>query len=201
MLREEEMMIRQVQRQGQDEGGRLSREDVTYAVELTVSCLVSYLVITHLLAPFVDASSSVLGGMWAVVATVFVFRDTRDQSVPALARLLATCVSFVLCFVYLVVWPFSPVGMAALIGIGTLVMLLLGRPDDIVTTGITTAVVMVVAGLSPHTAWEQPILRLVDTIVGVVVGLAGAWIGGMYWSLRNRHPAGGSDQRAMETSS
>jgi multisubunit Na+/H+ antiporter MnhB subunit len=55
-------------------------------------------------------------------------------------------------------------------------MSLLDRPDDIVTTGITTAVVMVVAGLSPTSAWKQPILRLVDTIVGVGVGVAGVWI-------------------------
>jgi hypothetical protein len=35
---------------------------------------------------------------------------------------------------------------------------------------------MVVAAVSPNHAWKQPILRLVDTIVGVVVGVVGAWI-------------------------
>jgi uncharacterized membrane protein YccC len=172
--------MQHTQRQSDGRRQRISREDVGYAVALTVSCLVSYAIITHILAPFVDASSNLLGGMWAVIATVFVFRDTRDQSASAgLSRLVATCVSFVLCFGYLLLWPYSPVGMAVLIGIGALVMMLLGRPDDIVTTGITTAVVMVVAGLSPHTAWEQPILRLVDTVVGIAVGLAGAWIGSL----------------------
>jgi multisubunit Na+/H+ antiporter MnhB subunit len=56
-------------------------------------------------------------------------------------------------------------------------MSLLGRPDEVITTGITTAVVMVVAAISPDHAWKQPILRVVDTIVGVAVGVAGAWIG------------------------
>jgi uncharacterized membrane protein YccC len=172
--------MRYEQRQRDGGGRRLSREDLAYAAELTVSCLISYAIITHILAPFVDSATNLLGGMWAVVATVFVFRDVRDQSVAAgLARLVATCVSFVLCLGYLMIWPYTPVGMAALIGIGALVMMLLGRPDDIVTTGITTAVVMVVAGLSPHTAWEQPILRLVDTVVGIAVGLAGAWVGSL----------------------
>jgi uncharacterized membrane protein YccC len=64
--------------------------------------------------------------------------------------------------------------MAALIGIGTLAMALLGRRDDIVTTGITTAVVMVVAAMSPEDAWHQPLLRLADTIVGIAVGVAWA---------------------------
>jgi hypothetical protein len=65
--------------------------------------------------------------------------------------------------------------MAALIGIGAAILTLLGRPDDIITMGITTAVVMVVAGIAPRHAWIQPILRLVDTVVGIVVGAAAAW--------------------------
>jgi uncharacterized membrane protein YgaE (UPF0421/DUF939 family) len=88
--------------------------------------------------------------MWAVVATVFVFRDTRDQSLSAgISRMIATCVSFALCLAYLLFLPFNPVGVAALVGIGTLCTILLDRRNEIVTTGITTAVVMVVAALSP----------------------------------------------------
>jgi len=64
--------------------------------------------------------------------------------------------------------------MAVLIGIGTLAMMLLDRRDDIVTTGITTVVVMV-ASISPLDAWHQPLLRLVDTVVGVGVGVACKW--------------------------
>ena len=55
-------------------------------------------------------------------------------------------------------------------------MSLIGRPDDIVTTGITTAVVMVVAAISPRQAWLQPVLRMVDTIIGVSVGVVAAWL-------------------------
>jgi hypothetical protein len=69
------------------------------------------------------------------------------------------------------------VGLAALLGIGTLIMAVLGRRDDIVTTGITTAGVMVVAAMSPQTAWQQPLLRLVDTVVGIALGVACKWIG------------------------
>jgi uncharacterized membrane protein YgaE (UPF0421/DUF939 family) len=66
--------------------------------------------------------------------------------------------------------------MAALIGIGAVVMTLVGRPDDIITTGITTAVVMVVAGISLHQVWLQPILRLIDTLVGIGVGVVASWV-------------------------
>ena len=106
-----------------------------------------------------------------MVATVFVFRDTRTNSISAgLARFIATCVSFALCLLYLLLFPFQVVGMAVLIGVGTVVMMLLGRREDIVTTGITTTVVMVVA-MSPQDAWQQPLLRFIDTVVGITVGI------------------------------
>ena len=151
---------------------RLSPGDITFALEMTVACAISYWVMTYGLGPFVGRDSDFLGGMWAVLATIFVFRGTRAKSMSAgLARLLATCVSFALCFIYLLILPFHPVGMAVLIGAGTVIMMLLGRRDDIVTTGITTAVVMVVVAISPQEAWKQPLLRLLDTIVGIAIGI------------------------------
>jgi hypothetical protein len=36
---------------------------------------------------------------------------------------------------------------------------------------------MVVAAVSPQHAWQQPILRLADTVVGVAVGVVVAWAG------------------------
>ena len=157
---------------------KLSAGDMVYALEMAIACAISYWIITYALAPFVDKASDFLGGMWAVVATVFVFRDSRANSMSAgLARLIATCVSFALCLLYLLLFPFQPVGMAALIGVGTVVMMLLGRREDIVTTGITTAVVMVVAAMTPQDAWQVPLLRLIDTVVGIAVGIGCMRIG------------------------
>jgi uncharacterized membrane protein YccC len=79
--------------------------------------------------------------------------------------------------IYLSFLPFTAVGMAALIAVGTAVLALLNRRDDIVTAGITTTVVMVVAALSPEDAWQQPLLRFADTIVGIAVGVACKWAG------------------------
>jgi uncharacterized membrane protein YccC len=72
------------------------------------------------------------------------------------------------------------------IALGTILVTLAGRPGDSVTTGITIAVVMVVAELEPRDAWEQPILRFADTAVGVMVGVATAWL-----VLRATRPDGG----------
>ena len=157
---------------------RLSSWDVVYALNMAIACLITYWIMTHTLSRFVDVPSDFLGGMWAVAATVFVFRETRLRSLSAgTARLIATCVSFALCFLYLLLFPFTPVGMAVLIAVGTVVMALLGRRDDIVTVGITTVVVMVVAAMSPVDAWRQTVLRLADTVVGIAVGVACKCVG------------------------
>jgi uncharacterized membrane protein YgaE (UPF0421/DUF939 family) len=153
---------------------------VLHAIALSILCVISYWLITHLLAHVfpVSRDDDLLGGMWAVVATIFVYRYSYEQSTgAALSRMAATSLSFALCFVYLLFFPSQVWGMAVLIGIGAIAMSVLDRPDDVITTGITTAVVMVVAAISPDHAWKQPILRLLDTIVGVVVGIAGALIG------------------------
>lgn len=158
---------------------RRIRAAVVRSVALAISSLISYVLVTHAFAHVYSLSTAddLLGGMWAVVATVFVYRDSQKQSwAAAFSRIMATSLSFALCLVYLLIFPFHPWGLAVLIGIGSLVLMLIGRPEDVVTAGITTAVVMVVAALSPHNAWEQPLLRVVDTIVGIGVGLGASWI-------------------------
>jgi uncharacterized membrane protein YccC len=114
--------------------------------------------------------------MWAVVATVFVFKDSREHSLAAgAARLAATLVSFALCSLYLSFFPPTGAGTALLIGLGTLVMIMLNRQDDIATAGITTAVIMFVAIMDTGHAQQQPLLRLIDTLIGIAVGVACKW--------------------------
>lgn len=150
---------------------------VLHGMLLTVLCVISYQLITHLLPRVFSVShdDDLLGGMWAIVATVFVYRYSYQESIgAALSRISATFLSFVLCFLYLLFFPSNIWGTAALIGVGAILMSWLKRYDDVITTGITTAVVMVVAAISPHHAWMQPILRVIDTLVGTAVGLIGA---------------------------
>jgi len=149
-----------------------------YGLDMALACLISYSITTRVLSPFVAEPDTLLGGMWATVATLFVFRDTRASSLAAgISRLIATGVSLALCLAYLLVLPFHPAGLAVLLGAGTLILMALSRRDDIITTGITTTVVMVVAAMSPQDAWHQPLLRLVDTVVGIAVGVACKWLG------------------------
>jgi uncharacterized membrane protein YccC len=154
-------------------------EVVLRSVVLTISCAATYWLITHILtsAYSVSREDDMLGGMWAVVSTVVVYRYSQEESFSAaLSRVSATFAGFLLCLVYVLLFPFHVWGMAALIGIGAIAMRLLKRPDDTITTGVTVAVLMVISALNPHNAWREPILRLVDTVLGVTVGMAGAWV-------------------------
>lgn len=72
-----------------------------------------------------------LGGMWAVIATIFVLRESYSSSIAAaLSRMAATLVSFALCLTYLAFLPFHPWALAVLAGASTLAVSLSGRPGD-----------------------------------------------------------------------
>jgi uncharacterized membrane protein YccC len=147
---------------------------------LAVASLITYWLVTSLLSRVysISRSDDLLGGLWAVIATIFVCRDSYQQSVAAaVSRMAATSASFVLCLIYLIFLPVYPWAVAVLIGLSALAVMLIGRPGDAVTAAITTAVIMIVAAVTPRDAWEQPILRFVDTLIGVAVGVAAAWVG------------------------
>jgi len=146
---------------------------------LALAALVSYELTTRILTSAISSrDDQLLGGMWSVVATVFVCRESYKETVgAALSRTAATSLSFILCLAYLLLLPFSPWGMAILIAIGAVILIMIHRPGDVITTSITTAVVMVVAAISPQHAWRQPILRLLDTLIGIAVGFTAVWMG------------------------
>lgn len=179
-------------------GRHLSRGEIRDAAVdcgiLAAACLITYWLATRMLAHIylLSRADELVGGLWAVIATIFVLRDSyRHSMTAAVTRMAATAVSFVICLVYLIFLPFDIWAMAALIGLSALAVTLIGRPGDAITAAITTAVIMGVAALSPHDAWRQPILRFADTVIGVAVGAGTAWL-----SLRMLRPGARTITRA-----
>jgi uncharacterized membrane protein YgaE (UPF0421/DUF939 family) len=155
----------------------LSVWEVAYAIDMAIASAITYYLMAFVVPLLTHRPEEPVGILWAVISTVFVFRDTRAHSLAAgISRLAATCVSFVLCFVYLLLLPPGPLALIVLIAISALLMMVLGRRDDIGLAAITTVVVLIVAVSSPQNAWQQPLLRLTDTVVGVTVGIACKWI-------------------------
>jgi uncharacterized membrane protein YgaE (UPF0421/DUF939 family) len=154
---------------------KVSVWDIAYAVDMSIACLITYW-LTAFLIPYMGRPATLVGILWAVISTVFVYRDTRSRSLAAgISRLAATLISLLLCLSWLSLFPISSFGMAVLIAIGTLIAMSLGRREDIGLTAITTAVVMIVAANEPQNAWLQPLLRLADTVIGITVGVACKW--------------------------
>ncbi len=150
--------------------------DITYAVDMAIACLITYWVVAFLLPHVAGKPSTPVGILWAVISTVFVYKDTRGHSLSAgISRMIATTISLALCMSYLLLFPITPFGMAALILIGTLVTIALGRREEIGLTAITTAVVMIVAASDSQNALQQPLLRLADTVIGIAIGVICKW--------------------------
>jgi uncharacterized membrane protein YccC len=152
------------------------RAALFHSVALAGACLATYELTTQVLSRVhsISPSDDLLGGMWAVIATVFVYRTTYQESVTAAwSRSIATLLGFLLCLVYLLVAPFHPWSLAALIGISALILPLMGRPGDVVTAAITITwswswqpSAPTTPGNSPSSAWSA---------IGVAIGFATAW--------------------------
>jgi hypothetical protein len=85
------------------------------------------------------------------------------------SRIAATLGRFRLCLRYLLFLPFHGGAWRCSLAQGALIVVLDGRLQDVVAAGITTAVTLDVAAVASNDAWQQPILRLAGTIVGVAV--------------------------------
>jgi uncharacterized membrane protein YgaE (UPF0421/DUF939 family) len=156
---------------------RLSAADLGHAVNLAIAALVTYALTTSITPLLLNRPAEPVGILWAVISAVFVVKNNRERSLSAaISRLVSTCASFALCLVYLLFLPANPLGMAILIGIGALLMMWAGRRDEINLVAVTTAVILIVAAENPRAAWQQPLLRLADSVVGVAVSIACIWI-------------------------
>lgn len=168
---------------------RIRLRDLVEAIGLGIACTIAFIV-ARTTGGVLDESdgSAEIGAMWAVAATVFVFRATVAEALSSTwTRLGATLLSLAVCLVYLLLLPVTAVGVGVVIGAGALLALLVGLPEDAALTGITSVVVLVVADLAPpDQRWLQPLLRLLDTAVGTAVGLLLASL--LIGVLRRRRP-------------
>jgi len=108
------------------------RPAIGYSVALAVASFVSYWLAVHVLSQVhsISRADDLVGGMWAAIATVFVYHASHQESLAAgVSRIAATSLSFVLCLCYLLLFGFHPLGLVVLIGIGTLLLMLTGHPE------------------------------------------------------------------------
>src|SRR6516162_5199655 len=96
-----------------------------HSVALGVACFVTWELTTEVLSHVhsISEADDLLGGMWAVIATVFVYRTSYQESVTAAwSRGIATLLAFIICLVYLLIAPFHVWALPVLIGISTAIL-------------------------------------------------------------------------------
>lgn len=155
------------------------RATLIYSVLLGFSALGCYWLAAHVINPIhrISATGDTIGALWAAISTVFVYRHSYDESESAaLSRVAGTAVSFILCLIYLAIFPFHLWAIAVVIAIGAFVLTIAGRPQDTMPASLASLVVLVIASIDPHNAWQQAILRFLDTVLGVAIGLAAVWL-------------------------
>ena len=170
------------------------------SVTLALACLASYSLVRYAGAHIQSLSHAddLVGGLWAVIATAFVFRTTKGESITAAkTRVAATALSFALCFVYLLLLPSHPWGMALLIGVSTFLLSALGQSGDVAVSAITIGAVMVIAALGPHDPWKQPLIGAVATTVGIAIGLAASWFANVKLVNRLRRTRSVTESRGL----
>jgi uncharacterized membrane protein YccC len=119
-----------------------------------------------------------VGALWAMISGIIVMQETRKSTLDsAWLRILGSFAGAVISAAYLVFLPFSPLGMAVLIGITVLICQALGAPGHARLASLTVAVVMVISSVNPEIS---PVLnaatRFVEVIIGSVIAVAIVWV-------------------------
>jgi uncharacterized membrane protein YccC len=162
---------------------KMSRDTVRIAVQNAVVCLLAYLGGLHF-TRFFHGSESVMGALWSVISGFVVLQATRRQTLTSAGlRVLGTLIGAGTSAAYLSVLPFSPLGMAAVIGVTVLLCQCFGAPDHARLAAITVAVIMVVSRLNPA---MNPVLNAALRFGESCIGAAVAVLAALVWPERDR---------------
>ena len=150
----------------------LNRDDVVVALRTAVVCLAAYVAGRGFTSLF-HAGSAILGGVWSVVSGIVVLQATlEDTRGSAALRVLGTFIGAAISAVYLVLLPFSAIGMAACVGVTVLFCLAVGVPDHARLAAVTVVIILAVSvaapSLSPVT---NAVLRFLESCIGAGIAM------------------------------
>jgi len=164
---------------------KLGREELRMAVLSAAVSTLAYLGGSRFTALF-HGASAVVGGLWSMISAVVVLQATRRETITSASRrVLATLIGAVISAIYLLVFPYSLVGMAVCIGATVLLGQVTGSPDHARLAAITVAVIMVTSSVSPTLS---PILnaalRFAESCIGAGTTVVAAHVWPEGWRAR-----------------
>ena len=155
------------------------REAVSVAFQYGFVSFLSFLIAFTLSVHFSGAGdTAAIGAMWAMISGIVVMQETRKSTLDtAWMRIVGSLAGAVISALYLLVFPFSPLGMAVLIGITVLICGLLGIPGHARLAALTVGAVMVILWVDPGiNPVANAATRFPDVIVGSSIAVGVAWV-------------------------
>jgi uncharacterized membrane protein YccC len=149
------------------------------AVQYALVSLLAYVIASY--ASFSmqrTADLALIGALWAMISGIVVMQETRKSTLnSAWLRILGSLAGAIISAIYLSFLPFSPVGMAVLIGVTVLVCQGFGIPGHARLASLTVAVVMVVSAINPEISpLVNAAARFIEVIIGSLVAVAVVWV-------------------------
>lgn len=149
------------------------------AVQYALVAFLSYVAASNVtIAMEGTADLALIGSLWAMISGIVVMQETRKTTLDsAWLRILGSLAGAIISAIYLVFLPFSPLGMAILIGVTVLICQGIGIPGHARLAALTVGVVMVVSGMNPEISpLVNAATRFIEVIIGSVVAVAVVWI-------------------------
>lgn len=156
-----------------------ARKPFAIALQYATVSLLAYLIAFYTVGAVPGQGSlNGVGSMWAVISGIIVFQATWATTIgTASLRILGSFIGAVVSATFLSFFPFTAVGMAAMIGLTVLLCIGLGIPDHARLAAITVTVIMVFSTLNPDV---PPVinaaLRFCEVIIGSVVAVGVFWV-------------------------
>lgn len=147
------------------------------AVAKSIAVLVSYLIGFYITGNFQD-ESRYFGAMLAAIASVVALQaDVKTSIKQGWRRVLGTFIGAVIACIYLLIFPFSVLGLIVSVFVLEIVCMAMNIPDNGKMATIALIVIMLISQRNPEIPpIINSLLRFLETAVGAAIGIAMAWL-------------------------
>lgn len=147
------------------------------AVAKSIAVLVSYLIGFYITGNFQD-ESRYFGAMLAAIASVVALQaDVKTSIKQGWLRVLGTFIGAVIACIYLLLFPFSVLGLIVSVFVLEIVCMAMNIPDNGKMATIALIVIMLISQRNPEIPpIINSLLRFLETAVGAAIGIAMAWL-------------------------
>jgi uncharacterized membrane protein YgaE (UPF0421/DUF939 family) len=161
------------------------REGFQTALKLGIAVGLSYFTGTMVNA-YVDAPTTITGGLWSATSTVFVMQTYAGGTLLASwRRFLGTFLGSAFAGIFISWLGTDSLALGASVFCITLFCFMTGLKDCFRLASLTAVIVMILWIINPDTApWKFSLFRFIDSIVGISVGLI---VASFFWSAQAKH--------------